>query len=74
MELHKALAIAVRERRYALNLSQAAAADRAGMFRPNWSRLEIDGAANLYSLPRIADALDLSVSELIAAAEAVQVR
>jgi transcriptional regulator with XRE-family HTH domain len=61
------LAARIRDRREQLGLTQAAAAARASMGQPDWSRLEAGRRADLplSTLRRLAAALECSVGELV---------
>ena len=69
----KALGAAIRTRRTELNLSQEEFADLVGIHRTYIGSVE-RGERNLgaRNLVRIADGLDLKVSELVAAAESTK--
>jgi transcriptional regulator with XRE-family HTH domain len=51
------LGVQIRARRLALNVTQAEAADRAGVAYRTWRRMEKDGSASIEDLVRAAIAL-----------------
>jgi transcriptional regulator with XRE-family HTH domain len=57
----------IRKRREKLGLSQSQAAERAGMLRPNWARIELGNQSNpkLSTLGKVAKALRCKVASLI---------
>lgn len=58
----------IRHRREALKLTQAEAAERAGMPRPHWSRIESGERTdpNLSTAERVASALKIGLTKLTA--------
>lgn len=71
MEFHaKAAAIVIRRLRKKRKLSQEVLSGLAGMARPHLSMVERgERIPNLYTIWRIADALDMRPSELVAMIE-----
>ena len=67
-----ALRIAIKQRRRSLNLSQTEVARRSGLNRTFISDLErVDRNLAIPTLSRLAEALELSVSELLELAESI---
>lgn len=57
LEIRAALAKRIRERRIGMQLTQQAAAERAGVAYRTWRRLEADGSASIEDLVKASVAL-----------------